>query len=138
MTRPLHFTIGTGLGLNPSVGQLSLENDLLMVKAGLLYADRVRLCSIGASLALEFAKLMKASGRERMEFLAKYFEDLAPGNPEAAASFWREGGLGRFDARGGGRHHPPPSGPPGGGRCRRDPGEDRRRPPTPSCASVAR
>lgn len=86
MTRPLHFTIGTGLGLNPSVGQLSLENDLLMVKAGLLYADRVRLCSIGASLALEFAKLMKASGRERMEFLGKYFEDLAPSNPEAATT----------------------------------------------------
>lgn len=86
MTRPLHFTIGTGLGLNPSVGQLSLENDLLLVKAGLLYADRVRLCSIGASLALEFAKLMKASGRERMEFLREYFEDLAPSNPEAAAT----------------------------------------------------
>lgn len=86
MTRPLHFTIGTGLGLNPSVGQLSLEIDLLMVKAGLLYADRVRLCSIGASLALEFQHLMKASSRERMEFLQKYFEDLAPSNPEAAAT----------------------------------------------------
>ncbi len=86
MTRLLHFTIGTGLGLHPTVGQLSLENDLLLVKAGLLYADRVRLCSIGASLALEFEKLMKASDRERMEFLRKYFEDLAPSNPEAAAT----------------------------------------------------
>ncbi|QIN82791.1 hypothetical protein GBA63_09110 [Rubrobacter tropicus] len=86
MSRPLHFTIGTGLGLHPTVGQLSLENDLLLVKAGLLYADRVRLCSIGSSLALEFAKLKDASNRQRMEFLRQYFEDLASTNPEAAVN----------------------------------------------------
>jgi hypothetical protein len=86
MTRPLHFTIGTGLGLNPSVGQLSLENDLLLVKAGLLYADRVRLCSIGSSLALDFVRLMGASPAQQLGFIEKYFATLAPTNPEAAAT----------------------------------------------------
>ena len=86
MTRPLHFTIGTGLGLNPSVGQLSLENDLLLVKAGLLYADRVRLCSIGSSLALDFVRLMGASSAQQLDFIEKYFATMAPTNPEAAAT----------------------------------------------------
>lgn len=85
MSRPLHFTIGTGLGLHPTVEQLSLENDLLLVKAGLLYADRVRLCSIGSALALDFVKLMGASSAQQLDFLEKYFAELAPTNPEAAA-----------------------------------------------------
>src|SRR5215217_2349307 len=86
MSRPLHFTIGTGLGLHPTVEQLSLENDLLLVKAGLLYADRVRLCSIGSALALDFVKLMGASHAQQLDFLEKYFAELAPTNPEAAAT----------------------------------------------------
>lgn len=86
MSRPLHFTIGTGLGLHPAVEQLSLENDLLLVKAGLLYADRVRLCSIGSSLALDFVRLMGASAAQQLDFLEKYFATLAPTNPEAAAT----------------------------------------------------
>jgi hypothetical protein len=86
MSRPLHFTIGTGLGLHPTVEQLSLENDLLLVKAGLLYADRVRLCSIGSALALDFVKLMGASTAQQLDFLEKNFAELAPTNPEAAAT----------------------------------------------------
>lgn len=86
MNRPLHFTIGTGLGLHPTVEQLSLENDLLLVKAGLLYADRVRLCSIGSSLAFDFVKLMGASPSQQLDFIEKYFAALAPTNPEAAAT----------------------------------------------------
>ena len=86
MSRPLHFTIGTGLGLHPTVEQFSLENDLLLVKAGLLYADRVRLCSIGSALALDFVKLMGASPAQQLDFLEKYFAELAPTNPEAAAT----------------------------------------------------
>ncbi len=86
MNRPLHFTIGTGLGLHPTVEQLSLENDLLLVKAGLLYADRVRLCSIGSSLALDFVKLMGASPARQLDFIEKYFAALAATNPEAAAT----------------------------------------------------
>jgi hypothetical protein len=86
MSRPLHFTIGTGLGLHPTVGQLSLENDLLLVKAGLLYADRVRLCSIGSALALDFVKLIGASPAQQLDFLEKYFAAVAPTNPEAAAA----------------------------------------------------
>ena len=86
MTRPLHFTIATGLGQHPNIQQLSLENDLSLVKAGLLYADRVRLCSIGSSLALEFAKLMKASPAQQLDWLEQHFADLAPTNPEAAAT----------------------------------------------------
>jgi hypothetical protein len=86
MSRPLHFTIATGPGLHPSIEQLSLENDLLLVKAGLLYADRVRLCSIGSALALDFVKLMGASPAQQLDFLDKYFAELAPTNPKAAAT----------------------------------------------------
>jgi hypothetical protein len=74
------------LGLHPTVEQLSLENDLLLVKVGLLYADRVRLCSIGSALALDFLKLMGASPTQQLDFLEKYFAELAPTNPEATAT----------------------------------------------------
>lgn len=86
MNRPLHFTIGTGLGFHPTVEQLSLENDLLLVKAGLLYADRVRLCSISSALALDFYNLMGASHSQQLDFLEKYFAAVAPTNPDAAAA----------------------------------------------------
>jgi hypothetical protein len=57
-----------------------------LVKAGLLYADRVRLCSIGSALALEFAKLMGASDNQRLEWLDRYFADMASTNPQEAAT----------------------------------------------------
>ena len=86
MVNPLHFTIGTGPGLHPTIQQLSLENDLLLVKASLLYADRVRLCSIGSALALEYAQLIEASDSQRQDWVERHFEALAPMYPEEAAT----------------------------------------------------
>ena len=51
-SRRLHFTVGTGPSFDPCRGQLSLENHLRLLKAGILYADRMRMCSVGVSLTL--------------------------------------------------------------------------------------
>lgn len=82
----LHFTIGTGPSSDPSLGQLSLENDVRLLKAALLYADRVRMCSVGASLTLRM--LADASiddpGRQ-LDYIERHFrENIGRDNPEAA------------------------------------------------------
>jgi hypothetical protein len=51
-TGRLHITIGTGPSSDPSTGHLNLQNDARLLKAGLLYADCVRLCSVGSPLTL--------------------------------------------------------------------------------------
>lgn len=43
----LHFTVGSAAG-HDSAGGIDLREDLALVKAPLLYADRVRLCSPGS------------------------------------------------------------------------------------------
>src|SRR5215204_2991571 len=58
----LRFTIGTGPSSDPSHRQLSLENDVRLLKAGLLYADRVKLCSVGSSLTLRMLADVKVPG----------------------------------------------------------------------------
>ncbi len=46
----LHFTIGTGPSFDEATQQLSLENDTRLLKAGLLYADRIKLASASSSI----------------------------------------------------------------------------------------
>jgi hypothetical protein len=48
----LRITVGTGPSFDESTQHLSLENDARLLKAGLLYADRVKLASVGSSLTL--------------------------------------------------------------------------------------
>lgn len=48
--RQLHLTVGSASGLLPAP-DLGLADDLRLLKAALLYADRVTLCSIGSSVA---------------------------------------------------------------------------------------
>lgn len=49
--RQLHLTVGSASGLLPAP-DLGLADDLRLLKAALLYADRVTLCSVGSSVAV--------------------------------------------------------------------------------------
>ena len=59
---PLHITIGAAA---PDPGDLrkTLQNDLRLLKAALLYADQVKLCGIGTAIALDY----------------RQFNDMTPG-----------------------------------------------------------
>jgi hypothetical protein len=81
----LHFTIGTGPSSDPSTGHLSLQNDARLLKAGLLYADRVRLCSVGSSLTLRMLADTKSHKNQQLDFIERHFrENIARDDPEAA------------------------------------------------------
>ena len=69
----LHFTIGTGPSFDPNIGQLTLENDVRLLKAGLLYADRVRLVSVGSSLTLRMLADAKSDPDRQLDFLERHF-----------------------------------------------------------------
>jgi hypothetical protein len=84
--RILHFTIGTGPGQDDSSSHLSLMNDLRLLKAALLYADRVRLCSIGSSLTLQMLALGEAETEQKLEWLELFFADLSRADTERAAT----------------------------------------------------
>jgi hypothetical protein len=82
----LHFTIGTGPSSDPSTGHLSLQNDVRLLKAGLLYADRVRLCSFGSSLTLRMLADTKSHKNQQLDFIERHFrENIARDDPEEAA-----------------------------------------------------
>lgn len=82
----LHFTVATGISSDPDVGHLSLANDARLLKAGLLYADRVRLVSIGSSLTLRMLRDVERSDPEyQLDFLERHFrENIARDSPEDA------------------------------------------------------
>src|SRR5215208_399982 len=84
-TGRLHFTIGTGPSSDPSTGHLSLQNDARLLKAGLLYADRVTLCSVGSSLTLRMLADAKSHKNQQLHFMERHFrENIARDDPEAA------------------------------------------------------
>jgi hypothetical protein len=83
----LHFTIGTGPLFDPNIGQLTLENDVRLLKAGLLYADRVRLVSVGSSLTLRMLADAKSDPDRQLDFLERHFrENISRDDSEAAAT----------------------------------------------------
>lgn len=83
----LHFTIGTGPSLDPDIEQLNLENDARLLKAGLLYADRVKLASVGSSLTLRMLADAKSGPDRQLDFLERHFrENLSRDHPEKAAT----------------------------------------------------
>jgi hypothetical protein len=49
---------------------LTLAGDVRLVKAALLYADSVTLCSLGAHLILTVASFMELAVEQKVEFLA--------------------------------------------------------------------
>lgn len=73
----IHFTIGSAAG-HDSPGTLDLREDLALAKAALLYADHVKLCSIGSSWLSGIAAYAEASREERARLVVKFLADLQP------------------------------------------------------------
>jgi hypothetical protein len=73
----LHFTVGSATG-HDSAGSLDLQEDLALVKASLLYADRVKLCSLGASVLSGIAQFQEASTEEQARLVVRFLPDLEP------------------------------------------------------------
>jgi hypothetical protein len=75
----LHITIGSTPQISEDQGvqKLTLENDLRMVKAALLYADHSKLCSIASAALLGIAALPEVQKQERWQLL-KQLQSYAP------------------------------------------------------------
>ncbi len=73
----LHFTIGSAAGHDPS-GDLDLRQDLALVKATLLYADRTKLCSPGSSVLSAIAEFQEASSEAKARLVVRFLPDLQP------------------------------------------------------------
>lgn len=73
----MHFTIGSAAGYD-SVGELDLREDLALVKATLLYADRVKLCSVGSSILSGIAEFQESSLEARAQLVVRFLADLQP------------------------------------------------------------
>ncbi len=73
----MHFTVASAAG-HGSPGKLDLGEDLALVKASLLYADRVRLCSVGSSLLSSIAQFAEAPEKEQAKLVVRYLSDLQP------------------------------------------------------------
>lgn len=73
----MHFTIGSAAGYD-SVGELDLREDLALVKATLLYADRVKLCSVGSSILSGIAEFQESSLQARAQLVVKFLSNLQP------------------------------------------------------------
>lgn len=67
--RSLHITIGAF----PS-NMLSLDTDLQMVKAALLYADRVKLCSFASSLVISILALRQLTPGQQLELFETFIQ----------------------------------------------------------------
>lgn len=77
MQEGLHFTVASAAGHN-SPGKLDLSEDLALVKASLLYADKVRLCSVGSSFLSAIAEYAEAPEKERAKLVVRYLHDFQP------------------------------------------------------------
>jgi hypothetical protein len=73
----LHFTIGSAAG-HDSSGDLDLRQDLALVKATLLYADQVKLCSPGSSVLSGIAEFQEASSEAKARLVVRFLSDLQP------------------------------------------------------------
>jgi hypothetical protein len=76
----LHFTVGT----SPS-GEVNLENDLQVLKSALLYADKVKLCSLTTSMLLSMLAMRDLKPDQQMDFLESLIPVLVP-DPQAASN----------------------------------------------------
>lgn len=73
--RSFHISIGTGIDPTPDpkvLGGVSLEHDLRLVKAALLYADDVTLYSPAASMLLSIHGIKKLRPDEKLAFLEEF------------------------------------------------------------------
>jgi hypothetical protein len=83
----LHFTIGSAAG-HGSSEVLDLREDLALVKATLLYADGVRLCSPGASVLSGIAEFQEASTEEQAKLVVRFLPELQPSMSPQEISFF--------------------------------------------------
>lgn len=77
--KKFHITIG----VSPS-GELNLENDLQMLKAAILYADRVKLCSLTSSMIMTFLAVGELNPQQQLEFLEALLPGFAAYDPKAS------------------------------------------------------
>lgn len=77
MSNGLHFTVASSAG-HHLPGKLDLSEDLALVKTSLLYADKVRLCSVGSSLLSAIAEYAEAPEKERAKLVVRYLPVLQP------------------------------------------------------------
>jgi hypothetical protein len=75
----LHFTVGT----SPS-GKVSLENDLQVLKAALLYADKVKLCSLTTSMLLSMLAIRDLKPVQQIALLESLVPIIVPDPVEAS------------------------------------------------------
>jgi hypothetical protein len=68
MRNELHMT----LGVAPSRG-LNIEEELQMIKTSLLYADKLKLCSIKTSMLLGVSSLANFNDSQKIDFLEEIF-----------------------------------------------------------------
>lgn len=73
----MHFTIGSAAGHGAS-GDLDLTEDLALVKATLLYADRVKLCSPGSSVLSGIAEFQESSSEAKARLVVRLLPNLQP------------------------------------------------------------
>jgi hypothetical protein len=73
----IHFTIGSAAG-HDSPGALDLREDLALAKATLLYADRVKLCSVGSSVLSGIAEYAEAPTEKRARLVVRFLPNLQP------------------------------------------------------------
>ena len=65
---PLHITVGAS-----HIGSdLSLETELRLLKAAVLYGDKVKLCSLGASFAVSLAGIINLNERQRIDAMKEW------------------------------------------------------------------
>lgn len=76
-----HITIGS----SPKP-DLSLEHDLRLIKAALLYADQVKLCSLTSSMLLSVMFLRDLKDPQKIEFLESVIPAVHPDPQQAAAA----------------------------------------------------
>jgi hypothetical protein len=77
MRNGLHFTVASAAG-HHSPAKLDLGEDLALVKASLLYADKVKLCSVGSSFLSAMAEYAEAPEKERAKLVVRYLTVLQP------------------------------------------------------------
>lgn len=76
--RQLHITVGTC-----PAAELTLENDMRLVKAALLYADKVKLCSFTSSMMLMMMAFKELNPKQQLEFLESVIPVLIKDQSEA-------------------------------------------------------
>lgn len=73
----LHFTVASSAG-HQSSARLDLSEDLALVKASLLYADQVKLCSVGSSLLSTIAEFAESPEQEQAKVVVRHLSEFQP------------------------------------------------------------